>query len=217
MTDQTTSSIARQVRERRVQLMVDELEGIALQLFAEQGFDNVTVEDIATAAAISSRTFYRYFPTKDDVLQVQIIRRAERLRDALSARHASEAPIESLREALASEIAAEDPARLRRWIDVVASSGHAVRVVIGGIQLNTQRVIAEFFAARLGAAPDAYAATVLAAAAQGVIQAAHTQWYLTGGDLATLIADGLAILEHGVGKPNDERPRRRGRRFSGDR
>ena len=41
--------------------------------------------------------------------------------------------------------------------------------------------------------------TMLAAAAGGVIQAAHTQWFVHGGDLAKMIAEGLEVLERGVG------------------
>jgi len=40
----------------------------ALGLFREQGYENTTVEAIAFAAAISPGTFFRYFPTKEDVV-----------------------------------------------------------------------------------------------------------------------------------------------------
>jgi hypothetical protein len=38
---------------------------------------------------------------------------------------------------------------------------------------------------------------MIAAAAMGVIQAAHTQWFFRGGDLVARISEGLEILEHG--------------------
>jgi AcrR family transcriptional regulator len=52
-----TASLTARVSEQRVQLMVTELEAAALRLFAERGFERVTVDDIAVAAGISVRTF----------------------------------------------------------------------------------------------------------------------------------------------------------------
>jgi hypothetical protein len=74
-----------------------------------------------------------------------------------------------------------------------------LRAVVGGIQLKTHQVIAEFFADRLGLASQDLVPTMLAAAAGGVIQAAHTQWFLQGGDLAARISQSLEVLEHGIG------------------
>jgi AcrR family transcriptional regulator len=44
------------------------IQAEAIRLFAEKGYENTTVEDIAYAAAISPRTYFRYFPTKEDVV-----------------------------------------------------------------------------------------------------------------------------------------------------
>src|SRR4051812_3858642 len=46
----------------------EELELIALQLFADRGFDSTTVDDVADAAGIGRRTFFRYFASKNDVV-----------------------------------------------------------------------------------------------------------------------------------------------------
>lgn len=194
-----TQSLAMRLRTKRSEMMISELESVALRLFEQRGFDGVTVEDIASEAQISVRTFYRYFPSKEDVLQQQITRRSEGLRAALTTRPLDEPPMHSLRLALAEQISAEDTDLFRRWIAVIVATPNVVRAVLGGIQLKTQRVIAEFFGSRLGQPNDALVPTMLAAATQGVIQAAQTQWYFRGGDLATAISAGLEVLESGIG------------------
>jgi AcrR family transcriptional regulator len=180
-------------------MMASELEAVALGLFEERGFTEVTVEEIASAAHISVRTFYRYFPAKEDVLQLQIDRRSVALRTALSARPVDEAPLHSLRMAWLDVVSTEDTQLVRRWITVVAATPSVVRGVLGGIQLKSQRTIAEFFGARLGLPADDLVPTMLAAAAGGVIQAAQTRWYFQGGDMAAAFSDALDVLERGVG------------------
>jgi AcrR family transcriptional regulator len=184
---------------KRSEMMISELEATALRLFEQRSFDDVTVEDIAAEARISVRTFYRYLPTKEDVFQLQIARRSEGLRAALSARPLDEPPMHSLRVALTEQVSSENADLLRRWIAVIVATPSVVRAVLGGIQLKTQRVMAEFFGSRLGLASDALVPTMLAAAAQGIIQAAQTQWYFQGGDLASMIFESFEVLESGIG------------------
>jgi AcrR family transcriptional regulator len=84
--------------QRRRDLVADEIETIALALFAERGYDEVTVQDIADAAGMAARTFYRYFPTKADVLHAHRDRLFERLHRALLNRPDDEPPTTALRE-----------------------------------------------------------------------------------------------------------------------
>jgi AcrR family transcriptional regulator len=56
------------LRERKRTRMRLAIQAEAIRLFAEKGYENTTVEDIAYAAAISPRTYFRYFPTKEDVV-----------------------------------------------------------------------------------------------------------------------------------------------------
>ncbi len=193
-----TPSLSLQLRTKRTEMMESELEAVALRLFDQRGFTNVTVEDIALEAHISVRTFYRYFAAKDDVLQLRIDRRSDVLREALSARPPEEPPLRSLRLVLEDEFSAVDPIVLRRWIAVIADNPNVMKGVVGAIQLKVHPVIAEFFGARLGLPSDALVPTMLAAAALGVIQAAHTQWFIHDGDLATTMSESLAVLERGI-------------------
>jgi AcrR family transcriptional regulator len=179
-------------------MMTSELEAVALRLFDQRGFANVTVEEIASEAHISVRTFYRYFAAKEDVLQLRIVRRSEILREALVARPADEPPLRSLRVALEEEFSAVDPIVLRRWIAVIADNPNVMKGVVGAIQLKIQPVIAEFIGTRLGLPSEALVPTMLAAAALGVVQAAHTQWFLHDGDLASTMSESLAVLERGI-------------------
>jgi AcrR family transcriptional regulator len=196
-------SLARDLSAKRSVLLASEVEGIALGLFEERGFANVTVDDIAAAAHISPRTFYRYFAAKEDVLQARIDRRSSELRTALSRRPGDEPPLQSLRLSFASVVSADDLVLHRRWIATILDTPSVLRGVVGGIQLKIQPVIAEFLGSRLAVQSDALVPTMLAAAAVGVIQAAHTRWFFDGGDLATIISESLEVLEKGIGGSPD--------------
>lgn len=193
-----TRSLAVQLRVKRSELMALELESVALRLFAQRGFGDVTVEEIAAEAQISARTFYRYFPAKEDLLQVRIDHRSAALRAALAARPPGEPAFVALRGALEHQVGEEDLDLLRRWIEVVAATPGVLRGVVGGIQLKTHVVMAEFFGRRRGEPADALVPTMLAAAAGGILQAAHTHWFFHGGDLAATISASLEALDRGV-------------------
>src|ERR1700751_2429148 len=62
-----------------------ELEHVAFELFEANGFEQTTVEDIASAAGIGRRTFFRYFPSKNDIPGGAFEDELERMRVRLKA------------------------------------------------------------------------------------------------------------------------------------
>src|SRR4029453_6221742 len=74
------------------------LEQAALRLFAEQGYERATVEDIGAGADVAVRKFFRYFSAKQAVLFGDVVTdRVTRLRTELAARPQTEDPVESIR------------------------------------------------------------------------------------------------------------------------
>lgn len=87
--------------------MRQEVVATALRLFLERGFEAVTTTEIAATAGISPRSFFRYFPTKEDVVLFALHDAGEQVRDSLHARPSDEPVWESLR--LAFHVLVEAP------------------------------------------------------------------------------------------------------------
>jgi AcrR family transcriptional regulator len=85
------------IRERTRRLAQTELTSVAQDLFVAQGYDGTTVDQIAAAAGMSKRTFFRYFPSKDDLVIGKYDLFGDRMAEALDARPAEEPVWESLR------------------------------------------------------------------------------------------------------------------------
>ncbi|WP_242514094.1 TetR family transcriptional regulator [Streptomyces leeuwenhoekii] len=89
------------MRERKKRRTRDALLRAALELFTARGYERTTVDDIAEAADVSQRTFFRYFASKEEAAFF-VSRLAEaRFVDAVRARPAGEPPLEALRQSLA--------------------------------------------------------------------------------------------------------------------
>jgi AcrR family transcriptional regulator len=99
------------LRERKKRATRLALHEAALRLVAERGLDRVSVEDIASAADVSPRTFFNYFPTKDDAVIGIDPSEPARLAAAFAARPAHESAVEALRAVEREQAAgmAEDP------------------------------------------------------------------------------------------------------------
>ncbi|GAA1649886.1 TetR family transcriptional regulator [Microbacterium flavum] len=85
------------IRERTRRAVMTELTAVAQDLFVAQGYDRTTVDEIASASGMSKRTFFRYFPSKDDLVIGKYDLFADRMAEAFDARPADEPVWESLR------------------------------------------------------------------------------------------------------------------------
>jgi AcrR family transcriptional regulator len=192
------ASVVAHARRRRTESMVADIAAIALELFERRGFGAVTVEEIAAEAQISIRTFYRYFAGKEDLLLAPIHRRAEAVAAALASRPVDEPPLHSVRLAVETAVAAEDPAYIERWITVVAGAPGVLRMILGANILEMNSTIAEFLGSRLDLPSDAVRPATLAVAIGAVIQSAQTRWHFDGGDLVDTISEALLVLEESI-------------------
>ena len=76
------------------------LRNAALQLVAERGFANVTIEDITEAADVAPRTFFNYFPSKESAVIGADPERVALMQSGLIGRPSRESPLEALRAVL---------------------------------------------------------------------------------------------------------------------
>lgn len=136
-------------RERRAAETRVRLFRCALQLFAERGFQNVTVEDITEAADVGKGTFFNYFETKDHVLGVMAEIQLGKVAEALTLAGEGRQPVYSVMHRLFLR-AAEEPGRspdLARALisSFLASAG--VRKLIAQKMKEGRRMIAQIVAA----------------------------------------------------------------------
>lgn len=173
-----------------------ELEHIAFGLFADMGFGQTTVDDIAAAAGIGRRTFFRYFASKNDIPWGMFEAELGRMRARLGACSPEVPLMAALREALVDFNRVEPeqiPWHRRRMaliLRVPALLAHST------LRFSAWRdVVAEFVAERTGQRPDALAPQTVAHAVLGVAIAAYEQWLDDeNADLAVLLDSAMREL-----------------------
>jgi len=143
----------------------------ALRLFRERGYSGTTVEQIAAAADVSPATFFRYYPTKEDVVlqdDLDVL-----LPEAVAAQPAGLTPIAAVRAAVTEtlgQLGPEELARLRETIELT-NSVPELRARATDELLRTIDVMAAPLARRAGREPDDMAVRHVAGAMIGVIMA----------------------------------------------
>ncbi|XVQ12981.1 TetR family transcriptional regulator [Spirillospora sp. CA-255316] len=203
-------------RERKKQRTREALVDAAFRLFAEKGFDATTVEEIADAVDVSSRTFFRYFASKEDVaLTFQEEQHAAMLA-ALTDRPADEPIMTAVRRAVVGIAVACERGELGfsadRFECLMALTADSDKVLAGSLEhaQKKQAAVTRAIADRMGVdpagdlRPHVVASTVLAAfrAAADAI-AAGTLGYSA---LSEAVDAAFALLEEGVNYPSEGAP-----------
>jgi len=204
------------VWDRRRRLVAGEIEQVALRLFAQQGYHNVTTDDIARACNISARTFFRYFAAKRDVLLAVPRRSLVALCDAVDRRPAEEDLLACWREAAISLLGGDevDLALIEQLKALIRDSPDLVETINGDAELTERFVRTN--AERLGVDPlTDLRPIIVAGAVRNALIATLDQWSSgRADDLATSFGEAfdiLARLDTVGGRPKPQRSRLRSR------
>ncbi len=175
----------------------------ALVLFEQKGFENTAVDEIAAVAEVSTRTFYRYFPTKDLVMFPYHQEYIDEFRSLLQKHHAKEPPLEIIRSALRTMAelylaGREEHLRFQRIISLSPA------LVARSVPFDAEWEAAIAGAWRNGRRADSRKrqdAKLIAGAVMGVINAVMSMWYAADcpADLVVHAERALDLLERGIG------------------
>jgi mycofactocin system transcriptional regulator len=176
----------------------EEIEAVALELFAERGFEPTTVEEIAAAVGVGRRTLFRYFGSKNDIAWGDFDWVMGRLRDALAA--GDELPLmEALRDGVVESNSYPDEQlpglRIRMTLITRTPALQAHSALRYG---EWRAVVAEWAAGRLGLEPGDLLPRAIAIAALGTAMATFEAWVAApADDLETMLGESFDALAAG--------------------
>lgn len=164
------------LRERTRRAVQAELLTVAQDLFVENGYEAVTVEEIAAAGGMSKRSFFRYFANKDALVLGKYDRQGESFAEAMRARPADEDPWESLRRMFDDVVAyISDPVKAARAeaLDRVINSSENLRAGYLERMERAQELIVDVLIGRSSGELERIDAAALVSAAFAAMSTAH--------------------------------------------
>ncbi len=163
----------REEKKRRTRTL---LSDTATALFAEHGFERVTVADVARAAGVAVNTVFNYFPTKEDLFFDRQEEVVARLALVVRERPADASPVDAVRAELLAGLDADEPTyglnphAAAFWRTIEASS--ALRVRLLELGERAEEALAEALAEEAGTAPGDPLPRLVAGALAGAHRAA---------------------------------------------
>jgi AcrR family transcriptional regulator len=192
------------LRERKKLATRLALHQAALELVADRGLDAVSVDDIAARADVSPRTFFNYFPSKDDAVIGIDPDAPGRLAAAFTARSANESPIQALHAVLLVRAAdmADEPQLWPLRIRVIEAHPVLLARLMAGFA-ESERALSAAIAERVGMPAGALYPNLLAAVQSAVMRASLSRW--RAGDflvsLPDVVDEAWALLSAGLPAP----------------
>lgn len=199
MTDSATSPARSGMRERKKAQTRATIQACALRMFREQGYDATTIEQIIAAADVSETTFFRYFPTKEDLVLSDDY--DPLLIEAFRAQPVQLAPVPALRAAFAAAFAgltAQQRAEQKERITLTFTVPRLRAAMLDRLS-QAMQLLARAMAERAGRRPDDFTVRTVAGAVVGAAMAAGAA--VTDdpdADLPALIDRAIAHLEPGL-------------------
>jgi AcrR family transcriptional regulator len=188
------------LRERKKERTRQAIAAVALDLFEARGYAHTTVDDIAVAADVSPRTFFRYFAGKDEAVFERAGDVQQRFGALLASRPADEPLLVSLREIGRAIIADEivDEARLRRVLALVATEP-ALRGRYNALIDAIEGQLTVWAAGRLGVPATDLRPRLVAATVVTARRVATDTWLESpGDDLADHVTRAIDLLAAGL-------------------
>jgi AcrR family transcriptional regulator len=176
------------LRERKKLATRLALHEAALRLVAEHGLDGVSVDAIAERADVSPRTFFNYFPSKDDAVLGLDPGSVDSMVAAFAERPADESPVQALR-AVAREQAAEMAEETELWpLRLRVIESHPA--LLGRLAASfgqSERAMAQAIARRVGTGTDELYPLLLAGVSAAAMRSALHRWFAL--DFTTSLPD----------------------------
>ncbi|MFF1301583.1 TetR family transcriptional regulator [Streptomyces sp. NPDC058307] len=170
------------IREQTRSVVRSLLARTAVELFAAQGYDNTTLEEVAAAAGVSRRTLFNYFPSKEDLALGGLSEQGELIAERFAQRPADEDCWVSLRAAFQVVEEIETTAEHRLELVTLLFDNESLRAGHAEKQARWQDLLTPLIEPRL---PDSdhrtLRARAIAAAAITCLQAANEEWARLGG------------------------------------
>lgn len=189
------------LRERKKIERRERIEHAAIDLFEANGFEATTIDDIAAAADISPRTFFYYFPSKEDVVLADHAGRLERIVAELARRPDDEGPWAALLASflvVAADYQTERHDLIRRF--TITATNPSVYARSLALQAGWEESLAEVLANRSGPAGPDVGPRLLAAASLACMRSSLHHWFASGhrARLPDLVQGCFDQLGHGL-------------------